>query len=94
MADTPRHRPLTNHELVAVTDVIATEGEVAGLVALWSVLLGYPMANHTGPPFSPGSVEIPEAQWHAIAGAMVKSRVEVTNFPGFTMVNTGPGSYG
>lgn len=89
----PRHRPLTDKELDAITDVIATEGETSGLVALWGVLLGYPMKNHTGDPFHPGSVEIPEKQWTAIAGAMIATKVAVTNFPGFTMVNTGPGSY-
>ena len=88
-----KQRPLTNHELVAVTDVIATEGEVAGLVALWSVLLGYPLANHTGPPFHPGSFAIPEAQWKAIGTAMMETKVAVTNFPGFTLVNTGPSGY-
>lgn len=86
----PRRRILSNEEMDAVTDVIATEGEVSGLIALWGVLLGYPLKNHTGEPFHPGSVQIPEDQWHKIAGAMVRTKINVTNFPGFTMVNSGP----
>ena len=85
-------RPLTNEELDAVTDVVATEGEVAGLVALWAVLLGYPLAHHPGQ-LRPGDYEIPEAQWRKIAAAMVDTKIAVTNFPGFSMVNTGPSGY-
>ncbi len=85
-------RPLTQDELDAVTDVIATEGEVAGLVALWAVLLGYPLANHPGQ-LRPGDYAIPEDQWKAIGTAMMATKVAVTNFPGFTLVNTGPSGY-
>ena len=86
-----RQRPLTADEIEAVTDEIATEGEVAGLVALWGVLLGYPLANHTGPPFHPGSVAIPATQWKSIAAAMVAANT--TSFPAGTMINNGPSSF-
>ena len=90
-------RLLTEPEIGALLDVIATEGEVAGVVALWSVLLGYPLANHTGAPFDPTSIAIPEAQWRALCGAMMTT---TTGEPGFeaalrggTMMNTGPSAY-
>ena len=87
-----RQRPLTDGELDAVTDVIAAEGEVSGLVALWAVLLGYPLANHPGQ-LRPGDYAIPESQWRRIAAAMIATTIAPTDFPGFTMVNSGPSGY-
>jgi hypothetical protein len=87
-----KQRPLTDGELDAVTDVIAAEGEVSGLVALWAVLLGYPLANHPGQ-LRPGDYAIPEVQWRKIAAAMIATTIAPTDFPGFTMVNSGPSGY-
>lgn len=87
-----KERPLTADELEAVIDVIAAEGEVAGVVALWSVLLGYPLANHTGPPFDPTGVAIPTDQWKAICQAAFDNP-QHDGLRGGTLMNSGPSSY-
>lgn len=94
---TARIQKLTDAELEAVILEIQALGETAGVVALWGVLLGYPLANHTGPPVAPWSVAIPKDQWSAITATAIEASETVVSgdrdtMPGGVMLNSGPSS--
>ena len=89
MTDTTK-RTLTNAELETVLDVVADAGEVAGVIALWDLLLpdGW---EHTQS-IDPTAWAIPEAQWKTICAAMM-ANPQHDGMAGGTMMNSGPSSY-
>ena len=92
---------LTDAELETVLDTVADDGEVAGVVALWELILDvdwlYP-TDLASVPYRPGSIDptvyaIPARQWKVICQAMMNNP-QHDGMPGGTMMNSGPSGYG
>ena len=81
---------LTDAELETVLDTVADNGEVAGVVALWDVILedGWEATQS----IDPTAYAIPEAQWKVICQAMMDNPMHDA-MPGGTMMNSGPNGY-
>ncbi len=88
---------LTDEDMATIAEVIEREGEAAGTLAVWEIILGMPLDDYPHPALDPNGYEIPAAQWEEIVGYMVRDkRVNHPSYegiPGWTMVNQGPSSY-
>ncbi len=87
----------TDEEMQAVYTSITDDGEVAGLLTVWEIILGTPLADTVEPNIDPSLYAIPTEQWLEITGYMVRDKrtqhPSYEGIPGFTMVNQGPSSY-
>ena len=81
---------LDKAELETVLDTVADDGEVAGVVALWELILDVDhLSQYDGSFFG---YRIPTDQWKVICQAMMDNP-QHDGMPGGTMLNSGPSSW-
>lgn len=87
---------LTQGQMDTIVYAIAGEGEVAGVLATWEILLGGPLRDYEGPQLVASEYAIPEVQWHALCeGIIARERLDSTHdgMIGGTWMNAGPSGF-